>query len=93
MKNAFLAYVYEEFINKSFEYFNSVEELEMYGNFLVKVYEFDPIRGRRSIIEQKVFKKLNANLEVKYVLMMTIKLLKSFISSSNSDIFDYLVRN
>jgi len=58
MRQAFLSYVFSEFVNKIDPFFTSPEDLEVYLSFLMRCYAVDDHRTRRCISEGTIIAKL-----------------------------------
>jgi hypothetical protein len=58
MKQAFISYVFAEFVAKIDPFFTSTEELEVYVGFLMRCYRVDSHRTRRCITEGSIIGKL-----------------------------------
>jgi hypothetical protein len=67
------------------------EDIEKYIEFIIKIYIAEPIRTRHFIIETNFMGRLKLHLTNKFVFIMALKLLKTFIEIGDDDTFRYLL--
>ncbi len=77
-------------MSKSCEFCNNEDDIEKYIEFVQKVYVAEPIRTRHFIIETKLMTTLKVYFKNKFVFIMLLKLLKTFIEVGDNDTFRYL---
>ena len=67
------------------------KDIESYIEFIIKIYIAEPIRARHFMIETNFMGRLQPHLTNKFVLIMALKLLKTFIEVGDDDTFEYLL--
>jgi hypothetical protein len=75
---------------KSLQYCKNEENLEKYIEFVQKIYVAQPLRTRHFLIDSNFFGNLRPYLQDKYVFIMLLKLLKTFIEVGDEGTFVYL---
>lgn len=79
MRQAFISYVFSEFVAKLDSYFATIEELEILMGFMLRCYKVDHNRTRRCITEGTLIDRLEGQCENKYALILIVRFLRSLL--------------
>jgi hypothetical protein len=79
MRQAFISYVFGQFVAKIDSFFTTPEELEVYLGFLLRCYRVDWHRTRRCIGEGIIINRLEQQCENKYILILIVRFLRNIL--------------